>query len=443
MKVIIIGGSATGMGVAARLRRNDPKIDITVYQDKSYVSLGACGLPYYVADEFENENLMLARTINDFEKMNIQVHSNKKVKKIDFESKKVILEDGADSYDYLTIAVGAKPIVPNIVGINTNNVFTLTTLEDGKNLKNALLNKDSIEKITIVGGGFIGLEMCETLSKIGKKVNLIEMEEELSSKSFDSEITTLIKDKLIEKEIEVFLGAQVTEILNENGNVSGVVLKNGEVIQTQAVLLCVGFKPNTEFLKDTNLKLINNGAILVNKLGETNIKDVYAGGDCATSKNFITGEDIYSPLATVASKFSRVIADNIVGKNISFEGSIQSSIIRIFDLEVARTGLTEKYAKEKNMDVKSIFIKDKDFTHYVNGQSDLYLKLIMNNKDKTIIGAQMCGSNKAVLRINALAAMIWNKTIIDKHLEQVDLVYSPPFSKTTDIIHIAISNILK
>ncbi|AGR40973.1 CoA-disulfide reductase [Spiroplasma taiwanense] len=444
MRTIIIGGSATGMGVAARLKRNLPDSEIIVFQEKKYVSLGACGLPYFVANNFTDENILIARTKDDFEKTGIKIYSNINVNTVDFENKKVFFNNQQLEYDNLVIAVGAKPIIPNIKGINGKSVFTLTTLEDGIMLKKKMEEDNKIKKIAVIGAGFIGLEMCETFRELNKEVYLIEMEKRISSKAFDEEFSDLILEKLNQKSINVLLNHQVSEILlNTNDEVNGILLKNGEKINVDAVLMAVGFKPNTEIFNNSKLAINSKGAIIVNTKGETNISSVYSAGDCTTSKNYLTDEDIYSPLATVASKFARVIADNISGRNENFVGSIQSAMIRIFDLEVARTGLSENDAKERNINFKSVLIKDKDHTAYTTNQKDLYLKIIMNNDSKEIIGAQMAGSNNSILRINALSALIWQKAKLDSVLEQIDFAYAPPFSKTTDIVHIAMSKLKK
>ncbi|AUM62511.1 CoA-disulfide reductase [Spiroplasma monobiae] len=443
MKTLIIGGSATGMGVAAKLKRNDPSIEIAVIQDKDYVSLGACGLPYFVANNFENKNNLIARTKEEFEKNDIKIISNSKVDSIDFENKKAFHNGKAESYDKLVIAVGAKPIVPNIKGVDGENVFTLTTLEDGVMLKEKMNNDKDIKKVAIIGAGFIGLEMTETLKDLNKEVYLMEMESKVMKKAFDEEISNLIEEKLKEKNIKYFFGEQVIEIKLLNNKVGSILLKSGNEIEVDAVLLSVGFQPNTSFLKGSGLEMNERGAIIVDQKGETNIEGVYSAGDCAISKNYINNEDIYSPLATVASKFSKVIADNIAGKENIYVGSIQSAILRMFDLEIARTGLTEQMAISNNIKVKSVFIKDKDHTNYTPNQKDLYLKLIMNDDTKEIIGAQMAGSNNSILRIYALAALIWQKAKVDYALEQIDLPYAPPFSRSVDIIHIALSKLNK
>lgn len=441
MKVIIVGGSATGMGVAARLNRINPKAEIIVFQEKKYVSLGACGLPYFVANNFEDKNKLLARSIEEFEETGIKIVKNTQVHKIDFDKKEVYFDDKKENYDKLVISTGAYPYIPPIDGVGLQNIFTITTLEDGQNLKEVLNNK-SIKSIAVMGAGFIGLEMCETLKALNKEVHLIELEDKILSKPFDEEFSQLIKEKLENQNVNLYLKKKVVEFKGDK-TVSEIVFDDGCLIKVDAVILALGFKPNTEIFRKTKLNLADNNAIIVDEYGQTNITDVYSGGDAAISKHLLTGEQIYSPLATVASKMARVIADNITGKKTKFFGSIKSAALRIFDMGFARTGISESEANQKKINIKTVFIKDKDQTSYVAGQSDLYLKIIMNINSKELIGAQIAGSIKSIQRINTLVALIWSKIKVDTFLEQIDLIYAPPFAKTTDILHIALSKLNK
>ncbi|ARU91983.1 NADH oxidase [Spiroplasma clarkii] len=441
MKTIIVGGSATGMGVAARLKRNDPNATIVVYQEKSYVSLGACGLPYFVAGNFSDPNNLIARSITAFEENGIIIVPNTQVFKIDFENKLVYFDNKTDSYDNLVIATGATPYIPPLVGVELKNVYTLTTLEDGIELKKAMQNPN-IKNVAVIGAGFIGLEMSETLSELNKNVHLFELEERISPNAFDPEFSQFIKENLEKNKINVHLSTKVTEIKGTD-QVQAVVLADNSLIEVDAVVLALGFRPNTEILRNTKLALAENGAIIIDETGHTNIDHVYSGGDAATSSNYITGELIYSPLATVASKIARVIADNIANKPAKFVGSIRSAVVRVFDLGYARTGLGEFEAKKQGYQIRTVLIKDKDQTNYVNGQTDLYLKIIMDIKSRQILGAQMSGAVKAMQRINTLAALIWSKVPVDEALEQIDLIYAPPFARTTDILHIALAKLNK
>ncbi|KAF5274341.1 hypothetical protein FQR65_LT17012 [Abscondita terminalis] len=357
MKTIIIGGTAVGMGSATRLKKANKENQIVVYQKSSYVSFGACGLPYFLAGEFSDENGMLARTVEQIKEEGIDLHINSTVTNVDFDKKIVtVLKDGKqfyDNYDHLIIGVGARPIVPDLPGIDSEGVFTLTTLEDGINLKKRISKKE-FKKAAIIGAGFIGLETAEALVRVNKEVVLVEMANRVSPNAFDEEISKEIEVELLKNNVNLKLNSQLVEILSKNGKVNGIKLS----------------------------------------------------GDCSTSENFITKEKIYSPLATIARKVPKIITENIMGSNSIFYGSIQTAIVRVFDKSIARTGLNENEIKAKGIDYSLAYIKDKDRTNYVKNQKELVLKIMMNNKTREIIGAQIIGAEDAVIRIDAIIPMI-------------------------------------
>lgn len=443
MKIVVIGGSATGMGAAAKLKRNKPDAEIIVYQKSPYVSLGACGLPYVIDGEVKDEKELLSRTVEQFKKSGIKVLTNSEITNIDFEKRIVYGTNIEDSYDKLVIATGARPIVPSIPGVTGEGIFSLTTLENSVDIREQIAKNKSIKSVAIIGGGFIGIEASVVLTNMNKEVHMIEMESNVLSKAFDQDMIKPIEDDLISNKVNVITSTQVSEILLNDNKVCGVKFTNGKSIEVQAVVFSIGFKPNTSFLKDSKMKMISNGAIEVNSKCETSIKDVYSGGDCCSSKNYITNKNIYSPLATVASKMAKVIADNISGKYIEFAGSIQSAMIKVFSKDAARTGLTEVQAKDEGIDYQTVIINDKNYPSYLGGQTDLSLKLIMNKKTRELIGAQIIGSDNSILRINGIVSLIWSKTKVDVALEQIDMPYAPHFSRTLDILHIALSKLNK
>jgi NADPH-dependent 2,4-dienoyl-CoA reductase/sulfur reductase-like enzyme len=444
MKVAIIGGAASGMGVAAKLLRTSKDAQITVYQNHDYISLGACGLPYFISNNFDDENNMIARTPEFFQKNGVEMRINTLVVDIDFENKiiKYVDDHGehTDVYDDLVIATGAKPIVPNEYNFdNIKNLFTLTSLEDGRALK-TFVNDPNINHVLVIGAGFIGLEVVENLKSLQKEVTLIEMQDHIMGRQFETEYATAIKDILLEHDVKLQMGVKVDAVQMENGLAHSVTLSNGKNLAVDAIILCIGFRPNTSFLNG-KLNMLPNGAIIVDEMGQTNIPHVYALGDCASSKNVITHDDEYVPLATVAAKFAKVVAENIAGPKRRFYGSLKTAIIRVFENGFARTGLTENDAKLKGMTVQVVTIEDYDHTNYVAGQQKLKLTIIYDVKNGVIVGAQMMGHRNAVLRIHSLITLIWNKVKITDYVEQMDLPYSPPFAKTNDIILIALSKI--
>ncbi|AKX33993.1 NADH oxidase [Spiroplasma litorale] len=439
MKVVIIGGGATGMGVASKIKRNNNNIEVTVIENGSYVSLGACGLPYYVGDEFKDSKKLFARSVEKFNESGIEIHLNSSIEKIDIKNKKLIVKNKEINFDKLVIATGAEAFIPSIKGLDTIDFYKLTKYEDGINLK-AIVEKKEINNILIIGAGFIGMELAENLKNINKNVSIVELDSRIASKIYDEEVSDLIKNNLEQNQINLFLNNSVKEFIKKDNKIIAKLMDRD--IKVDLVVVASGFRPNTRLFENTELKLSANNAIIVDDYGKTNIDYIYSGGDCCVIKNKITNNHCYSPLATVASKQAKVIANNISNINSKFYGSIQSSIIKLFDSGVARAGLTEKEAKDLNINIKTVFIKDKNHTHYLDGQSDIYLKLIKNVDTNELIGAQMYSNKNSILRFYSIATLIWNKTKLNEEIEQIDLPYSPPFSRTFDIIHIALSKII-
>lgn len=446
MRVVIIGGAASGMTVASRIKKLSNQTEVIVIQKENYVSLGACGLPYFVSNKNLQPNNLLARSVEQFNEQNIVIHTNSVVEKIDDQSKKIWYRKDDNwielSYDKLVITTGAKPIVPPVKGIELDNIFTLTRLEDGIKLKEKLQN-DSIKKVAVIGSGFIGLECLEMLAEFNKEITLIEKESQLNKRVFDKEITDLLEENLIKNNINIIKNNGLAYFEKSDSNNINIVLENNSKLEVDLVILAIGFRPATGFLNDSNIEMLKNGAIVVNNKGRTNLADIWSCGDCATSIHRITKQNTYTPLATVARKFAKVVADDILGIDNEYQGTLQTAIVKSFDSELASTGINESTAKELNYEYKTVFIKDYDHPSYYQNPTPLALKLILNTKTNTLLGAQMHGSNLSVMRINFLISLIWNEIKIDDSLTQIDLPYAPPFSRVVDIVHIALEKILK
>ncbi|WP_375315405.1 CoA-disulfide reductase [Spiroplasma endosymbiont of Tipula paludosa] len=444
MRTIIIGGGASAMTCASKLRRNDATMEIIVYQASSYVSLGACGIPYYIAEEFDNVNDLLARTPDWFEKQNIQIFLNSQLTAVDFDKKVVMIGNQVTSeiitkqYDNLVIATGAMPIVPKFENDHLGNIFTAVSKEDAYNIRKQVKDK---QKIAIIGGGFIGLELVEAFSHLQKEVILVEALQRIGAKAFDVEITTIIQEYLLAKTVQVHCSKELLGFQGEN-DVQAIVLANNEIIAADLVVLALGFRPHTQLFKDTGLEMLDNGAIVIDHQGKTNIANVYSVGDCATITNLVTKKQSYLPLATTAVKLARVIANVIANVDDRLEGTLGSAILQIVDLQVARTGLSEWEAKAMNFNYQTIIIDDYDLPNYMSKQMPLKLKLLYEVDSLKLLGAQIVGYNKAVLRINALAVAICKQMTLPE-IAKLDLVYAPPFGRTSDIIHIGASKIKK
>lgn len=439
MKVIIIGGVAAGMSAAAKFKRLSPKDDVVVYEKGDIVSFGACGLPYYVGGFFEDSREMIARTPEQFRESGVEIHTKHEVTDVDFSSKKIKVKNLAtdeileESYEKLMIASGARAIIPPIKNIDLENVVTLKSMDDGNKLRELMAN-DEYKKVAIIGAGFIGLEAVEAAKHRGKEVTVIQLQDRVLQEVFDKDITDLLEEELRESGVNLLLSETVVELIGD-GKVSKVKTDKRE-IDADIVILATGVKPNTDFLKADEIKMLRNGAIVVDSYGRTSVEDVYSAGDCATINNLITGKEAYVPLATGANKLGRIVGENLAGQNNSFQGSMASSCIKVMNMEAARTGLSEKEVKELGFDYKTKFITDMNQTSYYPGRERIYVKLIYDAHTKVILGGQVAGYKDAVQRCNVLAACIYAKMTTDQ-LGMLDLCYSPPFSRTWDVLNVA------
>ena len=439
MKVIIIGGIAAGMSAAAKFKRLSPNDDVVVYEKGDIVSFGACGLPYYVGGFFDDSNEMIARTPEAFREAGVEIHTKHEVTNVDFSNKKVTVKNLntnevlEESYDKLMIASGARAIIPPIKNIDLENVVTLKSMDDGNKLRE-LMSKEENKKIAIIGAGFIGLEAAEAAKHRGKEVTVIQLQDRVLQEVFDKDITDLLEEELRENGVNLLLSETVTELIGD-GKVSKVTTNKRE-IEADIVILATGVKPNTDFLNCDEIKMIRNGAIVVDKYGRTSVEDVYAAGDCATINSLITDREIYVPLATGANKLGRIVGENLAGQNNSFQGSMASSCIKVMDMEAARTGLSEKEVLNLGFNYKTKFITDMNQTSYYPGRERIYVKLIYDAHTRVILGGQVAGYKDAVQRCNVLAACIYAKMTTEQ-LGMLDLCYAPPFSRTWDVLNVA------
>lgn len=467
MKIAIIGAGPAGMGAASKLAREHENLSIHVFQNHNYISLGACGIPYFIANDFKKQADLNARTVKDFKnpqqyKSKIHFHLNHSVKQIATEKNELIYqnqkqEEKRFKYQYLVIATGAKPNIfpPFDQEKQAKNLFTVTSKEDAINIKAIIKN---VNNVVIIGGSFIGLEMAETCLKLKKSVTVVEVKDRLMANIFDQEFSTLIYDEITgtnqtkaEHYAKVLLNSSIKKVNSKDDVIISLETNTGEKINCDLVLLASGFTPNTSFLANSNIKFAKNKAIIINEYGQVLIdnadqndknltmsvfENIYSGGDCATVINQTNQTNNYVPLATNANKIARVIANNIMTpyKKEVWPGTLGASIVRIKNLELARAGIKDDYWKPEN--IASVFIKNHDTPTYFASSRPLYLKLFYDKVSYQLLGAEMAGYNKAVLRIDALSVAIWNK-MDARDLQYVDLVYAPPFATTSDIIHIA------
>ena len=438
MKVVIIGGVAAGMSAASKLKRMKPDYEVVVYEKTDIVSFGACGLPYYVGGFFNDSNMMIAREKSKFIESGIDLRTLKEVVNINTENKTLIVKDSLteeifeDNYDKLMIATGASSIIPSLEK-KYDNLTTLKDMNDGLKLRE-LMNREDNKNIVIVGSGFIGIETIEAAKKLNKNIHLIGRSNRILSKVFDKEITDLLEEELRKNNIHLHLDETIKEYIGEN-KIEKVITTKCE-IDADLVVMAIGVKPNTSFLKNTNIDMLPNGAIIVDEHGRTSVKDIYSAGDCATIKNIVTNEDMYVPLATGANKLGRIVGENLAGVNSVFPGSLASSCIKVLDMEAAVTGLTEEKAKSLNLNYKTAYISNFNQTHYYPGREKVHVKLVYDANTKVILGGQVAGYKDAVQRANVIAACITAKMTTEQ-LGMLDLCYAPPFATTWDVLNIA------
>ncbi|MDO4764837.1 MAG: CoA-disulfide reductase [Eubacteriales bacterium] len=438
MKVIIIGGVAAGMSAASKIIRKNPKAEITVYEKGNFLSYGACGLPYYVGGFNEDYRKMIARSKEQFEQMGIECCLRHEVIAVDPNRQTVTVHNSNNNqqltkqYDRLMIATGASPVTLSVEGWEKMGVHTLKSLEDGIFLKE-YAKQQEIRNVVIVGGGYIGIECAEAFLHLGKNVRVVEAGEHILG-PFDAEISALAFAELEKQGVRVHTSEKVTRF--EGDFYVRQVITNKASYPADLVIVSVGIRPNTSFLKGSGIKLAENGAILVNQKLETSIPNIYAAGDCSLVYHKNTKDYRYLALGTVANKCGRIAGANIAGGREEFIGALGSAAIKVCDLELARTGLGEKEAASGGIDYKVSLIETTDHPAYYPNPTKLTVKVIYEKKSRKILGAQAIGEKGAVMRINIFAVAIQNEMTTEA-LGMTDLVYAPPFAGVWDAVQIA------
>ena len=445
MKIVIIGGVAAGAKAAAKSKRLLPDAEVHIYTKDPYVSYSACGLPYYVAGDFEDWHKLIIRTVEEFEKSGVVVHTENFVTKILPADKKIVVRNLRDNecsfidYDKLIIATGSYPIMPDITNANLKNVFTLRNLEDGIGIRNAV--KD-VEHVTVIGGGYIALELVEAFIKNKKRVTLIEKAPFILP-VFDEDISSLVQSYVLENSdglVNIINEDAPKEFIGEN-YVKGVVTAKGSGFETGMVIIAAGVHPAVQLAEDAGIKLGVTGAIKVNSRMQTNIGDIYACGDCAEKINMISNTPMWVPLGSTANKEGRVAAINACGGVEDFEGILGSAVLRYRNLSVSMIGLTEKTAQKLGFDTVSIVITKRDKAGYMPEVQNVTLKLVADRRSHKILSAQAIGSTDADKKVNTVSVgLIRGMTVED--LLDVDLTYAPPFSTSIDIL-ISAARVLK
>ena len=440
MRVIIIGGVAGGATAAARIRRLDEKAEIIIFEKSGYISYANCGLPYYIGGVIEDKEELTLQTPESFwERFNIDVRVQNEALEINPENKTVTVKNlktgevYTESYDKLLISTGAKPTRPQMQGIDLDNVFTLRTVEDTYNIKN-FVDECKPKSAVVVGGGFIGLEVAENLNEMGVDVTILQRPDHLLN-TLDYDMATLVHSRFRKNGVKLKFGVSVQGFEKAERGVD-VLIKGEEPINADMVLLAIGVTPDSTLAKNAGLDLGIKDSIVANDRMETSARNIYAVGDAVQVKHSITGDNAVISLAGPANKQGRIAADNICGGDSRYKGSMGSSVIKIFDMTVASTGLTEKLAKASEIDYDKIVLSPMSHAGYYPGGKVMTMKVVFEKSTQRIIGAQIVGFDGVDKRIDVLAtAMNFGATASD--LKDLDLAYAPPYSSAKDPVNMA------
>lgn len=440
MKIVIVGGVAGGATAATRLRRLDEKADITVYERSGFISYANCGLPYYIGGVIEDEEELTLQTPGSFwNRFRIKVNVRHEVTSINADRKTVTVHNletddiFEDTYDKLILSPGAKPVMPNLTGIDSDKVFTFRTVEDTLKI-HRFVETTKPRTAVMVGGGFIGLEMAENLSELGIKVTVVQRGNQLMN-TLDYDMAAIIHSKLRSKGLNLKLNGDVTGFEEKDDGVS-VLLQNDAPIKTDMVILAIGVAPDNTLAKDANMELGIKGAIVVNDKMETSIPDIYAVGDAVLVKHLITGKEAVISLAGPANKQGRIAADNVCGRISRYKGSMGTSVIKLFDLTAASVGLTEKAAKDLGYDFESVILSPSSHAGYYPGATTMTMKVVFDKSSLKILGAQIVGYDGVDKRIDVIATAIL-AGLKATELKDLELAYAPPYSSAKDPVNMA------
>jgi len=438
-KIVVVGGVAGGASFSARMRRLDETAQVLMFDKGDYISFANCGLPYYIGDTIKDRENLIIQTPEKFNaRFGIDVRVKSEVTAVSTAEKKVTIKTNGttyeESYDYLVLAPGCTPIRPPLPGINSPRVHTLRNIPDTDTIK-GIIDKGDVKKAVVVGGGFIGLEMAESLRHRGIDVTLVELLDQVFAPA-DREMANTLHQHLLLNGVHLMLGRGVKQIIDNDDATSSVVLDDASMIATDMIILAIGVKPDTAFLKESGVKLSERGAIIVDEHMRTNCADVYAVGDAVEVTDFVTGVKTLIPLAGPANRQARIAADNISGLDTVYRNTQGTAICKIFDLTGAVTGLNEKTAKRLNIPYKKSYTHSGSHASYYPGAYPLSIKILFAPDTGKLLGAQVIGRDGVDKRIDVLAtALRHNLTVED--LSELELAYAPPYGSAKDPVNIA------
>lgn len=445
MKVVIVGGVAGGASAAARLRRLDEKAEIVIFERSGHISYANCGLPYYVSGVIEEEGDLYLQTPDSFYKrFRVDSRVKHEVLSIDRANKKVKvknLNDGNifdESYDYLILSPGSRPIVPSLPGFDRDNVFSMRTSEDAVYLR-AWLDERDIKRVAVVGGGFIGLEVAENLRHRGIEVSLVEKSDHLLP-TLDKDMASFLHQEFRENGVSLYLGRAAAAYNGES-----LYLDSGETVPAELVILAIGVAPDSSLARDAGLELGIKGSIKVNDRMQTSDEHIYAVGDAVEVHDIVTGNRAVIPLAGPANKEGRIVADNIAGLDSHYKGSLGTSILKAFSMTAASTGISERSAIQLGLEYDYVVLSPLSHASYYPGGKIMTMKVLFEKKTARLLGAQIIGYDGVDKRIDVIATAIKAGVKADK-LSELELAYAPPYSSAKDPVNMAgfaISNVLE
>jgi NADPH-dependent 2,4-dienoyl-CoA reductase/sulfur reductase-like enzyme len=444
-KVLIIGGNAAGLTAASRAKRIDPRLKITVLEKGPHISYSTCGIPYYLS-KLVSADQLISYTPESFEKeRGIHVAHNTRAEVIEPGRKRVTgkrTDTGEAvefSYDRLLLATGVRCKLPPIPGTDLKNVFTVTTLQDALHIHEAL---GPAKTVSIIGAGYVGLELAEALHTAGKQVHLFEREVHVLP-SVDADMAQIIEYELQRFGVRLSVGAKVLALVGHEGRVNGVKAASGIGIQpAEVVLVDTGVEPNVELARSAGIQIGVTGGISVNSAMETSVPGIYAAGNCAETYCAIRQRPVLSYLGTVAAKQGRVAGDNLAGRRATFYGAIGTTVLKVFDLAVGRTGLSAREANTEGIPVVTARIEALDRAAYYPTTRKLWVKLVAERDSRKLLGAQVVGYGDAARRIDVAATAITAGLRVDD-VAQLDLAYSPPYSNLWDPLLVAVQALIK
>jgi NADPH-dependent 2,4-dienoyl-CoA reductase/sulfur reductase-like enzyme/rhodanese-related sulfurtransferase len=443
--IVIIGGTACGPKAAARARRCDQSARITIIEQRGNLSTATCGLPYFLAD-IVKENELISRQADYFRNvfdMTVLISTkalavNPKAHRVEILDLKTEKQSSVD-YDKLVIATGANPTVPNWEGKDLKGIFTLTNIPDVNAIKQQMKSMATSEVI-IVGAGLIGLEAAENLTNMGLNVTILEALDRPLPALLDPEIAAQVEKHLKAKEVNVVFGQRVNGFKGENGQVRQVMVGD-KALDAGMVILALGVKPNVTLAKEAGLTIGTTGGLTVDEYLRTSDPDIYAGGDCVEVENRVTGKKVLVPMGSTANKHGRVIGTNITGGNDTFPGIVGTAVVKVFDLNVGRTGLSETQARDAGYDVITALVPGTDHAAYYPLAKDILIKLVADKTNGKILGGQVVGTGDTSKRIDVLATALTFGATVDG-LANIDLSYAPPYNSAMDPLHNA-ANVIR